>query len=105
MTEKRIFLALTALALLAACGEEPADEGAGAQGEVLEGTISDAMLPLDRVRSEAPLEDPEAFQKAQGEAAGRAGGAAGASEAEAADEDEGEAGQSEEIEVPTLDAD
>lgn len=105
MTEKRIFLALTALALLAACGEEPADEGAAAQGEVLEGTISDAMLPLDRVQSEAPLEDPEAFEKAQGEAARGAGGTARASEADATDEEEGEVSGPEQIEVPTLDAD
>lgn len=48
------------LALLAACGEEaPTDDGRAATGEVLEGTISDAMLPVDRVRSQAPLAAPE----------------------------------------------
>ena len=65
MTDKRLFLALPALALLAACGDNgPANDSRAASGEVLEGTISDAMLPVDTVRSEPPLEDPEAFQKA-----------------------------------------
>ena len=44
--------------LLAACGSEPpASEGDGetAAGEVLEGTISDAMIPLDQLRSQPPL--------------------------------------------------
>ena len=67
MTDKRLLLALSALALAAGCGGEAPDEGS-VEGEVLEGTISDAMLPLDRVRSEAPLEDPEAFAAAQEEA-------------------------------------
>ena len=67
---KRPILALPLLALLGACGEEaPADDGRAASGEVLEGTISDAMLPVDRVRSEPPLEDPEAFAEARSEAA------------------------------------
>ena len=39
--------------LAAACQNEaappPADEGTGAKGEVLEGTIDDAMLPLDTI--------------------------------------------------------
>lgn len=70
MTDKRLFLAVVPFALLAACGEEaPADDSRSASGEVLEGTISDAMLPLDRVQSEPPLEDPEAFAEAQEKAA------------------------------------
>ena len=65
MTDKRLLLALPALALLAACGgDAPANDSRSASGEVLEGTISDAMLPVDTVRSEPPLEDPEAFRKA-----------------------------------------
>ena len=56
---KRLLLALCPVILLAACGEEaPADDSRSASGEVLEGTISDAMLPLDRVQSEPPIEDP-----------------------------------------------
>lgn len=44
-----------AVALLG-CGAEKKDEGAGtAAGEILPGSASDAMLPLDTVRSQAPL--------------------------------------------------
>ena len=71
MTDKRLLLALPALALLAACGgNAPATDGRAASGEVLEGTISDAMVPVDRVRSEPPLEDPEAFAKVRSKADG-----------------------------------
>ncbi len=46
--------------LLSACGDDtstPAAKGdeRTASGEVLEGTISDAMLPLDTVTSQPPL--------------------------------------------------
>jgi hypothetical protein len=51
--------ALAALTLLAAgCTEEaapPAEQGGKAAGEVLGGEISDAMIPLDEVSSQAPL--------------------------------------------------
>ncbi len=41
---------------LAACDKEkaPASKGS-AEGEILDGTVSDAMLPVDTVRSQAPL--------------------------------------------------
>ena len=48
------------VALLSACGSETppeettAEADRNAQGEVLGGTISDDMLPLDRLRSQAP---------------------------------------------------
>ena len=59
----RPFLALAPL-VLAACGEEaPQGEAQGASGEVLQGSISDAMLPVDSVRSEPPLADPEAAEE------------------------------------------
>lgn len=50
-------LALATLCFgLAACGSDTkAPAAADAGGEVLEGSISDAMLPLDTVRSQAPL--------------------------------------------------
>ena len=75
MIVKHLFLALPAFALLAACGgDAPAgNDSRAASGEVLEGTISDAMLPVDRVRSEPPLEDPEAFAKARSAADGDEG--------------------------------
>lgn len=41
---------------LAACGSGKKDEGAGkAEGQILPASASDAMLPLDTVRSQAPL--------------------------------------------------
>ena len=84
---KAPLLVLMPLALLAACNEEPTDDGRAASGEVLEGTISDAMLPVDRVRSEPPLEDPEAFAKVRS-AAERGAGADQAAEAGEATERE-----------------
>ena len=68
------FVALCAvllIGLLAACSDDAADpaDGTGgvASGEVLEGSISDAMLPLDELRSQAPLEVSE---EADGEPSG-----------------------------------
>ena len=48
---------LIGLVWLGGCkGEPKPDAGAGtAQGEVLPGAASDAMLPLDTVKSQAPL--------------------------------------------------
>ncbi len=50
---------LAALMLLAAaCTEEasaPAERGGKAAGEVLGGSISDAMIPLEQLDSQAPL--------------------------------------------------
>ncbi len=69
LTAKRLIFALPPLVLLAACGEEaPADDSRSASGEVLEGTISDAMLPVDTVSSQPPLADPEARRAAAEEA-------------------------------------
>src|SRR6187455_3005086 len=94
MTDKRLLLALPAVALLAACGgDAPANDSRSASGEVLEGTISDAMLPVDTVRSEPPLEDPEAFAKARSTADGTA--ATGAPEGEEGEATEAEAGETE----------
>ena len=59
----RATVPLLAALLLAACGggsdTAPAEDGTGgAAGEVLGGTISDEMLPLDTVRTQAPLRPP-----------------------------------------------
>jgi hypothetical protein len=54
---KRILILVLAT-LAAGCTEEataPAAQGGEASGEVLGGTISDAMIPLDQLASEAPL--------------------------------------------------
>ena len=52
------FLALMPVLLLASCADDAAptvEEGEReASGEVLEGSISDEMLPLEQVRSQAP---------------------------------------------------
>ena len=50
-------LGLALVLLLAACHK--ADEGRSATGQVLQGTISDNMIPLDKLTSEAPLAAPE----------------------------------------------
>lgn len=53
---------MAAALALSACGgdPDPAEDGS-ASGEVLEGSISDAMLPLDTVQSRSPpLETPRA---------------------------------------------
>ncbi|WP_156522771.1 hypothetical protein [Erythrobacter neustonensis] len=44
--------------MLAACDNQsaaPADEDAGATAEVLKGSVSDAMIPLEELDSQAPL--------------------------------------------------
>lgn len=55
---RRSGLALLAMVALAACQQEKAPQKAVAGGEILDGSISDAMLPLDAVRSQAPLAPP-----------------------------------------------
>jgi hypothetical protein len=50
-----IVAVLAPLGLLAACGGGAEDDERTASGEVLEGTISDSMLPLETVRSQPPL--------------------------------------------------
>ena len=79
MSSSRLTAAALA-ALLTACNGDAPQEGE-VTGEVLEGTISDEMLPLDRVRSEAPLADPT------GTGSGSQSNA-GADDAEPADEAE-----------------
>ncbi|MBC7159409.1 MAG: hypothetical protein H5U21_05080 [Porphyrobacter sp.] len=54
-------LPLPLLAVLAGCGGDSGSPGGSpsAPAEVMEGTISDAMLPLATVRSQPPLLPPE----------------------------------------------
>lgn len=76
--------------LLAACGgggDEPQGDGGDgrtATGEVLEGSISDAMIPLDQVKSQAPLAKPEAKPTEAGAGAAAAPGEAGEADAQGA---------------------
>jgi hypothetical protein len=49
---------LIPLVLLAACNKTSKNDERSASGEVLQGTISDAMLPVDKLKSEPPLLAP-----------------------------------------------
>lgn len=72
-------LPILVLALaLAACGSGKKDEGAGkAAGQILPASASDAMIPLDTVRSQAPL-----APKVEGEAKAKAADATATDAAE-----------------------
>ena len=49
------FPVLLALTALAGCNQSKKDEGAGtAAGEILPGSTSDAMIPVDTLRSQPP---------------------------------------------------
>lgn len=52
---RRYGLALIAVLTLAGCQQEKSSAPAVAGGQILDGSVSDAMLPLDTVRSQAPL--------------------------------------------------
>ena len=65
-------LALTAIALLAACNKST-QTNRSASGEVLQGTISDNMLPLDKVTSQPPLAAPTGNGKGSGKPGEHAG--------------------------------
>lgn len=85
----RCLASIAALSLLAACsGDEPLPEGDDARtasGEVLEGTISDAMLPVETLRSQPPLAEPSPGAASAIAGAGEDGEETG--EGEAAKED------------------
>lgn len=73
-----------ALLALSACGEKGKNAAKGsAEGEVLEGSISDAMLPLDTVRSQPPLAPNSGDAGGKASGVGDAPGADPAGEAEA----------------------
>ena len=94
MTLKPALLALPFLALLAACGDKDS-AGASAErqtaaGEILPGTISDEMLPLDSVKSQSPPMKDSSSDKG-GTKAGGDSTATEEAEAEAEAEAEGDA--------------
>jgi hypothetical protein len=91
----RLLAAATLAALLAACNGDAPEEGE-ATGEVLEGTISDEMLPLDQVRSEAPLADPTGTRGGSEAAAVDAADTDSPAETEAAEEPAAEPAEAEE---------
>jgi hypothetical protein len=55
MMRNAIVVGCLMLALAACKGDEKKAVGGNASGEILPGSVSDAMLPLDTVTSQAPL--------------------------------------------------
>ncbi len=82
-----VFVPVAAL-LLSACEGEPAapvaDGNGTAEGEVLGGTISDEMIPLEQLRSQAPLAPREPSAAGAGGSAASAPANAEAGTADAA---------------------
>ena len=68
---------------LAACGDKEPEAGAMAEGEILPGSISDSMLPLDTVRSQPPLAPRTSAAKAGDRSAASEAGAEAADAASA----------------------
>jgi len=95
VTRIRPLFPLTIAVLLAACGDEPAGDGQVTSGEVVQGTVSDAMLPLDAVRSQPPLAEPEAAARVQARADADAATTAPEGEATEASGDEADAAATE----------
>ncbi len=80
MTKARLFAAALLLSLpLAACKKAEPPKQAQAGGEILPGSVSDAMLPMDTVTSQAPLAPREV--KTDAKARGASSGAPGEPEA------------------------
>jgi hypothetical protein len=69
-----ICLCAAPLALAACHGGKKPDEARTAQGEILPGSASDAMLPLDTVRSQPPLAPREEASGKPGHASAGAKG-------------------------------
>ena len=76
--DRRLVAAATLACLIVGGCDNKAAEGNNATGEVLEGTISDAMIATDEVRSEPPLA-PHTAKAADGKGA-KAKGTSGARE-------------------------
>ena len=93
-------ICLGALALAGCQGETKTPSGGGAQGEILPGSASDAMLPLDTVRSQPPLAPIEV-------ASGKPGPSEGArrSRSEADDPADGETAASPSGTAPRIESD
>lgn len=90
ISAKRAALAALSLAALTACeqsAETDVPAGKRAAGEVLGGTISDEMIPLDELRSQSP---PMRVVPADGADDGTGGEADAAAEAEPADDGDAE---------------
>lgn len=69
-------LAATLAATLAACGSDgaaPVDDTREAGGEVLEGSITDDMIPLDQLQSQGESAEPEGEDGEEGGSASTSG--------------------------------
>lgn len=55
MMKQLIVPALLALSLAACGGDKTREQGGKAEGTILPGSVSDAMIPVDQVKSQAPL--------------------------------------------------
>jgi hypothetical protein len=75
-------LALLALPLVSGCDKAAKNDKRSASGEVLKGTISDDMLPLDKLKSQPPLLAPSE-QKTTPEGVADEGSGAGEATSEA----------------------
>ena len=77
-------LATLAALLLSGCGsdEKKAGPARGAEGEILGQSVSDAMLPLDTVRSQPPLA-PRSAEPGEAKPGGRPASTAAEAPAEA----------------------
>jgi hypothetical protein len=76
LTPVRSLALLLPLVLLAACGKSSdGNDRRSASGEVLPGTTSDAMLPLDKLKSQPPLLAPSAAKSTPEGLADEASGA------------------------------
>lgn len=79
---------LLPLALLAGCDKGARNDERSASGEVLQGTISDAMLPLDKIKTPPPLLAPSEQATTPKGAADAASGDAEATDATSGEADE-----------------
>lgn len=78
---RRTIALLCAVVTLAACNK-PVGERKQAAGEILEGSVSDAMIHTDQLRSEGPYAAPKAAETGKGgKAAGKKAAAKRADEA------------------------
>jgi hypothetical protein len=75
LTLPRSLFLLLPLALVAGCDKPARNDARSASGEVLDGTISDAMLPLDKLKSQPPLLAPSAAKSTPEGLADEASGA------------------------------
>ena len=78
---RRLVLILALPLAMAGCGKSDESKQTAAAGEVLPGSASDAMLPLDTLRSQPPLAPIAVASGAAREQKGAVAGAAGPSEA------------------------